>query len=230
MTLLAILFNDLPVFPSNAPSFAPAASRFSPAGFPVCRVSPDSSVFPAVPLAAEDSWLSLFPQDHSLPRRELRLDIQIGDLLTPNKDVRRTFHDCRTALQFVPLACSRLIVDKDVAAAPGYPRRFVLLVAERRVLTGFREIHVFLISPRPPTMVANSINTGPAGNRSDAPALTRSIKPALLSVRVITAFPRAFASGTAFSAADSSRSVAISPHEGSPVGFQVLLRWGEGEG
>lgn len=39
-------------------------------------------------------------------------------------------------------------------------------------------------------MVANSINTGPAGNRSDAPALTRSIKPALLSVRVITAFPR----------------------------------------
>ncbi len=82
-------------------------------------------------------------QDHSLPWRELRLDIQIGDLLTPNKDVRRTFHDRRTALQFVPLARGRLIVDKDVAAALGYSRWFVLLVAERRVLTGFREIHVF---------------------------------------------------------------------------------------
>ena len=71
------------------------------------------------------------------------LDIQIGDLLTPNKDVRRTFHDRRTALQFVALARGRLIVDKDVATALGYPRWFVLLVAERRVLTGFREIHIF---------------------------------------------------------------------------------------
>lgn len=83
------------------------------------------------------------PQDHSLPRRELRLDIQIGHLLTANKDVRRTSHDCCAALQFVALACGRLIVDKDVAAALGYPRWFVLLVAERRVLTGFREIHIF---------------------------------------------------------------------------------------
>ncbi len=88
----------------------------------------------------------------------------------------------------------------------------------------------FLISPRPPTMVANSINTGPAGNRSDAPALTRSIKPALLSVRVITAFPQAFASGTAFSAADSSRSVAISPHEGSPCGISGIAPGGGGGG
>ncbi len=83
------------------------------------------------------------PQDHSLPRRELRLDIQIGHLFTANKDVRRTFHDCRAALQFVALARGGLIVDKDVAAALGYPRWFVLLVAERRVLTGFREIYIF---------------------------------------------------------------------------------------
>lgn len=76
-------------------------------------------------------------------------------------------------------------------------------------------------------MVANSINTGPAGNRSDAPALTRSIKPALLSVRVITAFPRPSPVVLLFPLPIQAGQWQYHPMRVPPVGLQVLLQVGE---
>lgn len=46
MTLLAILFNDLPVFPSNAPSFAPSSFPLFPSRFPSL---PSFARFPSFP-------------------------------------------------------------------------------------------------------------------------------------------------------------------------------------
>ncbi|UMY08301.1 hypothetical protein MJ568_02955 [Escherichia coli] len=88
------------------------------------------------------AWLSLFPQDHSLPRRELRLDIQIGDLLTPIiKTSGRTSHD-RRLHSVCPLARGGLIGDKNVAAAWAILGGLVSL-SQALLSSRLPEIHVF---------------------------------------------------------------------------------------